>query len=178
VLFCSNGALDMACIQLCTKSIPKESLPIDIEESKNIVQGSSAVIIGHALFDPKSDLSATVSVGTVSKVTPFMSKPIILQTSGSVFRGDSGGLVVSGTNGKLLGMITSNARQTDSGIIPKLNFSIPAACLHPKSYNPCDLNDWFRKFELLSTAPNLNHLWDLENTEEGDIAIVENRSKL
>ena len=168
VLFCSKGALDLACIQLLDGVVPKESLPIEIDDV-NPVQGSPAVVIGHALFDPQSALSATVSVGSVAKVTPFLTKPMILQTSASVYRGDSGGMVVSGTTGKLLGMITSNARQTDS-IIPKLNFSIPSRLLHPRSTFTAQgqggLHEWFETFEMLSNDLNVRHLWDLENTEE------------
>lgn len=188
VLFCSTGTLDMACIQLDTRTIPTEALPMEIESSCPN-QGSSAVAIGHALFDPQSNLSATVSVGSVAKVTPFRAQPMIVQTSASVYRGDSGGMIVSGTSGKLLGMITSNARQAESGIIPKLNFSISSSLLHPvvlpmpSNANTCttpmhnrhtsnvfhnvlELNRWFKHFELLSREPSLSSLWDLENTEE------------
>ena len=174
VLFCSFGALDMACIQLDSKTIPKESLPIEIE-SDIPYQGASAVVIGHALFDPTSSLSSTVSVGSVAKVTPFLYQPMILQTSASVFRGDSGGMIVSGKTGKLLGMITSNARQADSGIIPKLNFSISSSLLSPTlgttiGYTQPDekggLHEWFDTFEKLSHNQDLHRLWDLENTEE------------
>ena len=176
----------MACIQLDTRTIPTEALPMEIE-SFCPNQGSSAVAIGHALFDPQSNLSATVSVGSVAKVTPFRAQPMIVQTSASVYRGDSGGMIVSGTSGKLLGMITSNARQAESGIIPKLNFSISSRLLHPVVlpmpsnantppmhnrrtsnvfHNVLELNRWFKHFELLSREPSLSSLWDLENTEE------------
>jgi len=187
VLFCSTGTLDMACIQLDTQTIPTEALPMEIEPSCPN-QGTSAVVIGHALFDPQSNLSATVSVGSVAKVTPFRAQPMIVQTSASVYRGDSGGMIVSGTSGKLLGMITSNARQAESGIIPKLNFSISSRLLHPVAlpmlnnanttpmhnrrhttnafHNVLELNRWFKHFELLSRESSLSSLWDLENTEE------------
>ena len=104
---------------------------------------------------------------------------MILQTSASVFRGDSGGMIVSGETGRLLGMITSNARQADSCIIPKLNFSIPSTLLPPR-INGGDgphvtrmFEDWFVAFERLSMEPELERLWDLQNTEEADIARVD-----
>ena len=132
----------------------------------------------------QGSLPVTVAVGAVAKVTPFDYKPMILQTSASVFRGDSGGMIVSGVTGKLLGMITSNARQADSRIIPKLNFSIPSWLLHPNlgrkgfSVSATDasggLYDWFNAIEMLSNNPNVGRLWDLENTEEEMLLQLDN----
>ena len=182
VLFCSRGTLDLACLKL-DGVLPRNVIPADFAATESadgeFEQGSSAIVLGHALFDPQHNLPATVAVGSVAKLIPYHGLPMILQTSASVFRGDSGGMIVSGETGRLLGMITSNARQADSGIIPKLNFSIPSTLLPPRVGGADGLHitrmfeDWFLAFERLSMEPELERLWDLQNTEEAEIARVD-----
>ena len=184
VLFCSQGTLDLACLKLRRK-LPNGVVPAnlaphamrscdEIGSDADFEQGSRAIILGHALFDPRHSLSPTVAVGSIAKLIPYKCCPMILGTSASVFRGDSGGMVVSGETGRVIGMITSNARQTDSGIIPKLNFSIPSTLLAPKLDDSMvstrkAFESWFVKFEELSSEPQLKRLWDLQNTEENTI---------
>eukprot|EP00946_MAST-07B_sp_MAST-7B-sp1_P004035 g4035.t1 len=187
VLFCSQGTLDLSCLKV-EKRLPSRVKPADLARmtaaANEFDQGSPAIVLGHALFDPQHNLPPTVAVGSVAKLIPYRGIPMILQTSASVFRGDSGGMVISEETGRILGMITSNARQADAGIIPELNFSIPSTLL-PSGINEADslsatrvLEDWFSVFERLSRDSELEKLWDLQNTEESEIARVDREAAI
>jgi S1-C subfamily serine protease len=57
------------------------------------------------------------------------SQVVLLQSTASVYRGHSGGMLVDCT-GRFLGLVTSNAKHATGQIIPTLNFSIPSSVLH------------------------------------------------
>lgn len=56
--------------------------------------------------------------------------PVMLQTTAAVHPGASGGAVVN-SDGRMIGLVTSNARHGGGTIIPHLNFSLPCAALKP-----------------------------------------------
>uniref|UniRef100_A0A0D6QU05 Glyoxysomal processing protease, glyoxysomal n=1 Tax=Araucaria cunninghamii TaxID=56994 RepID=A0A0D6QU05_ARACU len=137
VVYVSKGPLDIALLQL--KSVPVHLYPI-VPEEKCPCAGSKAFVIGHGLFGPRSDLCPSVSAGVVAKVVktrrPHMSEefsqeyPAMLETTAAVHPGGSGGVVVN-AQGRMIGLVTSNARHSGGTVIPHLNFSIPCAALKP-----------------------------------------------
>lgn len=135
VVYVSKGPLDIALLQI--KSVPSDLYPI-VPEEKCPYPGSKAFVIGHGLFGPRSDLCPSVSAGVVAKVVktrrPHISEefteeyPAMLETTAAVHPGGSGGVVVNSW-GRMIGLVTSNARHSGGTVIPHLNFSIPCAAL-------------------------------------------------
>jgi len=120
------------------------------------------------LFLPNTKIQPTSSSGVISKVVTLLdetshsnsatnnkikeSRPVILQTSAVVHRGNSGGLLLN-KHGQLVGMVTSNVKlrtiptaehssndnnnkthpssSSPGHVISHLNFSIPAVELAP-----------------------------------------------
>ncbi|KAI5080606.1 hypothetical protein GOP47_0003789 [Adiantum capillus-veneris] len=134
-VYISRGPLDIALLQL--DKAPAGLLPIQPEEICPF-PGTTAIVIGHGLFGPRSDLCPSVSAGVVSRVvragslpgSPQEEFPAMLETTAAVHPGGSGGAVVN-ENGHLIGLVTSNARHSGGAVIPHLNFSIPYASLKP-----------------------------------------------
>ncbi|MCO5570795.1 hypothetical protein L7F22_024523 [Adiantum nelumboides] len=134
-VYISRGPLDIALLQL--DKVPTGLLPIKPEENCPF-PGSTAIVIGHGLFGPRSDLCPSLSAGVVSRVVkagslPGSSQeefPAMLETTAAVHPGGSGGAVVN-EHGRLIGLVTSNARHSGGAVIPHLNFSIPYASLKP-----------------------------------------------
>lgn len=134
-VYISRGPLDIALLQL--DKAPAGLLPIKPEENSPF-PGSTAIVIGHGLFGPRSDLCPSLSAGVVSRVVKAGSLPgsaqeelpAMLETTAAVHPGGSGGAVVN-EHGRLIGLVTSNARHSGGAVIPHLNFSIPYASLKP-----------------------------------------------
>mmetsp|Transcript_1422 Transcript_1422/g.2077 ORF Transcript_1422/g.2077 Transcript_1422/m.2077 type:complete len:577 (+) Transcript_1422:187-1917(+) len=130
LLFCSQGAVDVALLKMNVNFKTKAAkLP---KTDEYVYEGQPCVASGHAIFHPSSNLSCTVSAGVVSRVVSSLEKkdPALLQTSASVFRGHSGGLLAD-HRGNFIGMLTSNAKHSNGDIIPTINFSIPVNVLRP-----------------------------------------------
>ncbi|XP_057832753.2 glyoxysomal processing protease, glyoxysomal isoform X2 [Cryptomeria japonica] len=135
VVYVSKGPLDIALLQI--NLVPNHLCPI-VPEEKCPYPGSKAFVIGHGLFGPRSDLCPSVSAGVVAKVVktrkPAISEefseeyPAMLETTAAVHPGGSGGVVVN-SQGRMIGLVTSNARHSGGTVIPHLNFSIPCAAL-------------------------------------------------
>uniref|UniRef100_A0A388M627 Glyoxysomal processing protease, glyoxysomal n=1 Tax=Chara braunii TaxID=69332 RepID=A0A388M627_CHABU len=142
VVYVSQGPLDVALLQLMP--LPTRRLQgIGVEMHPPAV-GSTAIVIGHGLFGPHSDLQASVSEGVVAKLVTVPQSdrllaytmkhsqmdqvPAMLQTTAAVHSGGSGGAVVDGS-GKMIGLVTSNARHSGGSVLPHLNFSVPTALL-------------------------------------------------
>eukprot|EP00250_Pteridium_aquilinum_P003048 c13378_g1_i2 orf=186-1910(-) len=136
-VYISRGPLDIALLQLDT--VPAGLLPIKPEENCPF-PGTTAVVIGHGLFGPRSELCPSLSAGVVSRVVkagslpqlgPSLEEfPAMLETTAAVHPGGSGGAVVN-EYGRMIGLVTSNARHSGGAVIPHLNFSIPYAALKP-----------------------------------------------
>ncbi|KAH9298226.1 hypothetical protein KI387_029908, partial [Taxus chinensis] len=133
VVYVSKGPLDIALLHI--KSVLNHLNPI-VTEGNCPYPGSKAFVIGHGLFGPRSDLCPSVSAGVVAKVvkTRKISEesseeyPAMLETTAAVHPGGSGGVVVN-AQGRMIGLVTSNARHSGGTVIPHLNFSIPCAAL-------------------------------------------------
>ncbi|CAL4908903.1 unnamed protein product [Urochloa decumbens] len=141
VVFISKGPLDVALLQM-------EKVPIELNtvrpEFVCPTAGSSVCVVGHGLFGPRSGLCSSLSSGVVSKVVQIpstqlshpsdtveadnMGMPVMLQTTAAVHPGASGGLLVN-SHGRMVGIVTSNAKHGGGNTIPHLNFSIPCKSL-------------------------------------------------
>lgn len=141
LLFCSRGAIDVALLKLDVEKNGKDDRTSVLQPGSCAVElsergpqpGQKCIALGHAIFDPSTQLMSTASAGVISKVVPHPRdnrEPAILQTCASVFRGHSGGML-SDSQGRFMGILTSNARHSNGSIIPTINFSIPLAMLTP-----------------------------------------------
>ncbi|XP_033642735.1 peroxisomal leader peptide-processing protease-like [Asterias rubens] len=100
--------------------------------AKSCSQGQPVFVVGHALLAPERDLLPSVSAGVMSKVISVRESPIMLQSTCAVHSGTSGGPLFCGRTGQLLGIVTSNARDMDSGAsFPHINFIIPWSIFGP-----------------------------------------------
>ncbi|XP_020256731.1 glyoxysomal processing protease, glyoxysomal isoform X2 [Asparagus officinalis] len=143
VVYVSKGPWDVALLQ--TESIPYHPCPITPEFVCPAI-GSTVHVIGHGLLGARSDLSPSASSGVLANIvrvpesnsvressivgTDRRNAPVMLQTTAAVHPGASGGAVVN-SNGRLIGLVTCNARHGGGTIIPHLNFSIPCSALDP-----------------------------------------------
>ncbi|KAH7662003.1 Peptidase Do protein [Dioscorea alata] len=143
VVYVSRGPFDVALLQL-------ESLPFQLRaitpEFAHPTAGINVRVIGHGLFGPRSVLGPSVSSGVLANVvrlpaplhksnsTSVENKenlvPVMLQTTAAVHPGASGGAVVN-SDGRMIGLVTSNAKHGGGAIIPNMNFSISSAALKP-----------------------------------------------
>ncbi|XP_062180028.1 glyoxysomal processing protease, glyoxysomal isoform X2 [Phragmites australis] len=141
VVFISKGPLDVALLQM--EKVPIELNAI-IPEFVCPTAGSAIYVVGHGLFGPRSGLCSSLSSGVVSKVVKIPSTqhsylvgfveadnvdvPVMLQTTAAVHPGASGGVLVD-SHGRMVGLVTSNAKHGGGSTIPHLNFSIPCKSL-------------------------------------------------
>ncbi|PNT70992.1 glyoxysomal processing protease, glyoxysomal isoform X1 [Brachypodium distachyon] len=141
VVFISKGPLDVALLQL-------EMVAIELcairPEFICPTAGSSVYVVGHGLLGPRSGLCSSLSSGVVSKIVKIpsaqhshlsssleaetMDTPVMLQTTAAVHPGASGGVLIN-SHGRMVGLITSNAKHGGGTTIPRLNFSIPCNSL-------------------------------------------------
>lgn len=142
-VYVSKGPWDVALLQL--ESIPDELRPITTEFASPST-GSTIHVIGHGLLGPRSDILPSVSSGILANMVRIRGAghlqksgivgteegeiPVMLQTTAAVHPGASGGAVVN-SDGRMIGLVTSNARHGGGTIIPHLNFSLPCAALKP-----------------------------------------------
>lgn len=173
IKFCCEGPVDIAFV-----SVPRLPSWLDpavlVTDTKEFRDGDVVSAVGHAIFEPSGLLgrNATISTGTLSKVVPHNGKPALLQTCAQVFRGHSGGMICD-EKGRLLGIITSNAKHSDGSIIPEINFAVPLSfisdLIKPKILNDktnADFKKAAMKFdENAKTSNHLKMLWALQPVE-------------
>jgi peroxisomal leader peptide-processing protease len=112
------------------------------------VPGQPAFVAGHGLFGPAAGWPPAITSGCVASVVrlPHISGSVdsggsgrgcevpgrasMLVGTASVHAGASGGALLDAA-GRLLGLVTSNARHARGGTLPNLNFSIAADELRP-----------------------------------------------
>lgn len=97
-------------------------------------EGTEVWAVGYGLFGPGSPWSgATLTRGHLSKTARagLGARPAVLQSSAAVHRGCSGGALVDACSGEFLGMVTTNVKQQDGGVMPHVNFSLPASHMAP-----------------------------------------------
>ena len=164
LVYMCTKSFDMALIKLSSElsaGLSEETSPALIAPESPILPGQPCVVIGHALFEPSLEFLPTVSKGIVSKVTYYNGLPAIVQSTASVLRGDSGGMLVDDV-GNLLGLITSNARSFDGNIIPSINFCVPKNFIAPL-VNPSTALEYIQKIDKVDLK--LQKLWNLEDVE-------------
>eukprot|EP00887_Chlorella_sp_A99_P003605 scaffold7.g3605.t1 len=111
--------------------------------------GQQVCVAGWGVFAPRAGLGPLVTGGTLARVVPLggpgsisggggggigraCGAPAMLLTTAAVHSGASGGAVLDPATGQLLGLVTSNSRHAASGgVLPHLNYAIPAALLAP-----------------------------------------------
>ncbi|KAH7352009.1 hypothetical protein KP509_19G024900 [Ceratopteris richardii] len=165
-IYISRGPLDIALLQL--DKVPADLVPIKPEEDCPF-PGTRAIVIGHGLFGPRSELCPSLSAGVVSRVvktggmpmSPSEGVPAMLETTAAVHPGGSGGAVVN-EHGRLIGLVTSNARHSGGAVIPHLNFSIPYAFLKPIfSFASGEIKDLSSLSTLCVPDEQLSAVWAL-----------------
>ncbi|XP_046356784.2 peroxisomal leader peptide-processing protease-like [Haliotis rufescens] len=94
-------------------------------------EGSRVYVVGHASFGEELDLHPSVTSGVISKVVKVNNIPVMIQTTCAVHPGASGGSVVDG-QGRLLGIVVCNAKDTDTGAsFPHVNMCVPFITVWP-----------------------------------------------
>ncbi len=108
------GALDIAVIQISRPTADLQPVPLS-----TILQrpGGDCFVVGHALFNPAGGSRPLLTCGNVAQVLALPEQlSAMLLTTAAVHSGASGGAVVDGA-GRLLGLITSNARHASGEMI-------------------------------------------------------------
>ncbi|GAQ78665.1 hypothetical protein KFL_000170110 [Klebsormidium nitens] len=127
VVFVSQGPFDAAVLQLL--NAPTGLRPI-VPAERASAPGATALVVGHGLFGPMTELRPSVYSGVVSRLVKSDGHVAMLQTTAAVHPGGSGGAVVD-VSGRLIGLVTSAARHSGGSMLPHLNFSIPVEALKP-----------------------------------------------
>ncbi|KAK6264699.1 hypothetical protein SCA6_020133 [Theobroma cacao] len=170
VVYICRGPLDVALLQLDRIPDKLSSIVVDFAQPS---LGSKAYVIGHGLLAPRCGFSPSVCSGVVAKVVkaemPLYYKslipgdsefPAMLETTAAVHPGGSGGAVVN-SDGRLIGLVTSNARHGGGTVIPYLNFSIPSAVLMPIFQFARDMQDLSPLQNLDQPNEHLSSVWAL-----------------
>lgn len=125
-------------------------------------QGSPAYVIGHGLLGEPASMPPYITAGVISKVVNYREQQVMVQSSCAVHGGASGGPLVS-ESGKLLGIVTCNARDTQSGAsYPHINMSVPIVTILPiiKEYLETKDELVLQKIDLQNST--VQKLWTLE----------------
>ena len=159
IIYVCDKTIDIAVVKLA--DVPLGAKPI-VFAPGDIIRGQAGTILGHALFEPSLEIRPSVSKGVISNVTYYSNQEAIVQSSACVYRGDSGGMLLD-QHGRLIGMVTSNARQADGSIIPRINFSVPKNILRPLAKSN-ELIAYMKSLDEIDD--DLQALWNLEDVEE------------
>ncbi|KAL6567395.1 hypothetical protein OROGR_001063 [Orobanche gracilis] len=171
IVYISKGPLDIALLQLDV--VPDQFCPVVIDIGCPS-RGSKAYVIGHGLFGPRCDILPSACFGVISKVIeatrlpqtksnklkPREQFPAMLETTAAVHPGSSGGAVVN-SDGRMIGLVTSNAKHGGGTVIPHLNFSIPCAALEPVLKFSKDMQDLTILDEFDKPNEHLSSIWAL-----------------
>ncbi|KAK3015884.1 hypothetical protein RJ639_005711 [Escallonia herrerae] len=172
VVYVSKGSLDVALLQL--EFIPEMLCPMVVDFTCPS-QGSKAYVIGHGLFGPRCDFFPSACLGVVAKVVETKRPPaqlssrgengpkrmpVMIETTASVHPGGSGGAVVN-SDGRMIGLVTSNARHGGGTVLPHLNFSIPCAALEPIFKFSKDMQNFSLLEDLDQPNEHLSAIWAL-----------------
>lgn len=136
LVFISSSYLDVALVRIDSPPTNLSVLPICMPNhvggsvTQEPMEGENVLVLGFALFGPSKRVRASVTSGVISRVANVHGFPALIQTSAAVNKGASGGALID-SRGNFVGLVTCNAMTKDGVIIPKINFSIPAAVLTP-----------------------------------------------
>jgi hypothetical protein len=131
-----------------------------ISKKYKLIGSDVSYVSAYELF-PLTLLSTQV-VSKVVFTSHLAEEACLLQTCTPVFRGHSGGMLCD-SQGRLLGIITSNAKHSTGAIIPEINFAIPASFLQPFIAHVTDRDSlFFEDFEKATTNNlMLKSIWSL-----------------
>ncbi|KAM6105511.1 peroxisomal leader peptide-processing protease [Pterocles gutturalis] len=105
----------------------------------------------------------SVTAGVLSAVVAVAGRPAMLQTTCAVHGGSSGGPLLSTRTGRLLGIVTSNTRDTSVGATyPHLNFCIPITILQPPLARYCRTGDPSAFTGLNRAGKGVGAVWRLQ----------------
>ncbi|XP_062958865.1 peroxisomal leader peptide-processing protease [Cynocephalus volans] len=117
---------DIAVVSL-EEDLDGAPLPVPAE---HFHEGEAVSVVGFGVFGQACGPSVTS--GILSAVVQVDDTPVMLQTTCAVNGGSSGGPLFSTRSGDLLGIVTSNTRDNNTGATyPHLNFSVPITVLQP-----------------------------------------------
>ncbi len=135
VVYVFGGHLDLAVLQVAGLQAPLPGLPLAPPESPS--PGERVFVLSHVLVGPPGELQPSVTRGSAARVIKLPPTALggaprasMLLTTAAVHAGASGGAVVNAA-GQLVGLVTSNARHTSGGTLPRLNF-----CVHVDELRP------------------------------------------
>jgi len=130
VFIASEGNIDIALLKL-TKKLSERALkvlkatekfldhPIDVR----CLHGKEVYAIGYTFSEFKTgDFRAIVTKGSLGKVIVYKNTPFLIATTCQVYKGFSGGAIVS-NRGEFLGLITYTGTQKKRGYINGLNYA-------------------------------------------------------
>lgn len=160
VLFISDGPVDVAVVAV--HNLSPWVRPVEIS-ARDVESGDDCSAIGFSIFEPSGAVGnwATISSGNVCRVVECEDGlACMLQTCTPVFRGHSGGML-SCPQGKLLGIITSNAKHSTGAIIPEINFAIPISFLHHLVAHVHEPKVWLEFNVLTKQSWALKSIWAL-----------------
>ncbi|XP_042552428.1 peroxisomal leader peptide-processing protease isoform X1 [Dipodomys spectabilis] len=124
-------------------------------------EGEAVSVVGFGIFGQACGPSVTS--GILSAVVQVDDTPVMLQTTCAVHGGSSGGPLFSTHSGDLLGMVTSNTRDNNTGATyPHLNFSIPITVLQPALRRYSQTGDLGGLRELDHAAEPVRVVWRLQ----------------
>ncbi|XP_077979170.1 peroxisomal leader peptide-processing protease-like [Glandiceps talaboti] len=166
VIFCTSvtSALDLAVLRLQnTHSTGINSLP-DLEIATDYRKGKDVCVVGHALFPREMSMHPSITYGVLSNLVTVEETPILLQSTCAVHSGASGGPLLCADTGKLLGIVASNSKDTESGAsFPHVNFIIPIAAIHTAIHTFLKTYD-VKCLQILSMAnKDVQRVWKLQD---------------
>ncbi|XP_042646916.1 peroxisomal leader peptide-processing protease [Tyto alba] len=122
----ASSPFDVAAVEL------EESVPgfVSPRLADTFLPGEEVSVVGFGALGRACGPSVTA--GVLSAVVAVAGRPIMLQTTCAVHGGSSGGPLLSSRDGRLLGIVASNTRDTGAGATyPHLNFCVPVTVLQP-----------------------------------------------
>uniref|UniRef100_A0A2R9A395 Peroxisomal leader peptide-processing protease n=1 Tax=Pan paniscus TaxID=9597 RepID=A0A2R9A395_PANPA len=161
------GHVVFATQETCPYDIAVVSLEEDLDDvpipvpAEHFHEGEAVSVVGFGVFGQACGPSVTS--GILSAVVQVNGTPVMLQTTCAVHSGSSGGPLFSNHSGNLLGIITSNTRDNNTGATyPHLNFSIPITVLQPALQLYSQTHDLGGLRELDRAAEPVRVVWRLQ----------------
>ncbi|XP_023060804.1 peroxisomal leader peptide-processing protease isoform X1 [Piliocolobus tephrosceles] len=161
------GCVVFATRESCPYDIAVVSLEEDLDDvpipvpAEHFHEGEAVSVVGFGVFGQACGPSVTS--GILSAVVQVDGMPVMLQTTCAVHSGSSGGPLFSNHSGNLLGIITSNTRDNNTGATyPHLNFSIPITVLQPALQQYSQTQDLGGLRELDRAAEPVRVVWRLQ----------------
>ncbi|KDD75978.1 hypothetical protein H632_c410p1 [Helicosporidium sp. ATCC 50920] len=140
VLHVFRNGLDLAVLSIPARNAMLPGLELEPVAPE---AGQRVLSVGYPLLNPvglrargasAASPSPAVSRGIVASVLacalpqpgPLSRLEALIISTATVHSGASGGALVSARTGKLVGLVTSNARLASGQVLPRVNFSLPA----------------------------------------------------